>query len=149
MSGLNFKVQWFNVQVIYVGVSTPSDAGLCDTCESPCHKSCLKSSSESQHVMVCTLCYQKELMDRERRGTKRKQEKQASDMLAKSARRYKQAKIGDSVMVHLPELERGRCEFPNVHAVVLEINEAGMYKPRVYCWESTPETSLNHCQNPY
>ena len=70
-------------------VSTPSDAGLCDTCESPCHKSCLKSSSESQHVMVCTLCYQKELMDREMRGTKRKQEKQASDMLVKSARRYK------------------------------------------------------------
>ena len=67
-------------------------------------------------------------MDRERRGTKRKQEKQASDMLAKSARRYKQAKIGDSVMVHLPEVDRGRCEFPNVHAVVLEINEAGMYK---------------------
>ena len=67
-------------------------------------------------------------MDRERRGTKRKQEQQASDMLAKSARRYKQAKIGDSVMVHLPELDRGRCEFPNVHAVVLEINEAGMYK---------------------
>ena len=70
-------------------VSTTSEAGLCDTCDSPCHKSCLKSSSESQHVMVCTLCYQKELMDREMRGTKRKQEKQASDMLVKSARRYK------------------------------------------------------------
>ena len=68
-------------------------------------------------------------MDRERRGTKRKQEKQASDMLAKSARRYKQAKIGDSVMVHLPEVDRGRCEFPNVHAVVHEINETGMH----YC----------------
>ena len=31
-------------------------------------------------------------------------------------------------MVHLPEVDRGRCEFPNVHAVVLEINEAGMYR---------------------
>ena len=53
---------------------------------------------------------------------------QAQSMLTKSARRYKQAKVGDSVMVHLPELDRGRCEFPNVHAVVLEINEAGLYK---------------------
>jgi Fe-S-cluster formation regulator IscX/YfhJ len=26
------------------------------------------------------------------------------------------------------EVDRGRCEFPNVHAVVLEVNEAGMYK---------------------
>ena len=31
-------------------------------------------------------------------------------------------------MVHLPEVDRGRCEFPNDYAVVLEINEAGMYK---------------------
>ena len=49
-------------------------------------------------------------------------------MLQKSARRYKQAQVGDSVMVHLPEVDRGRCEFPNVHAVVLGINESGMYK---------------------
>ena len=49
-------------------------------------------------------------------------------MLAKSARRYKVAAVGDSVIVHLPEVDRGRCEFPNVHAVVLSINEAGMYK---------------------
>ena len=31
-------------------------------------------------------------------------------------------------MVHLSDEDRGRCEFPNVHAVVLDINEAGMYK---------------------
>jgi hypothetical protein len=29
-------------------------------------------------------------------------------MLLKSARRYKQANIGDSVMVHLPEVDRSR-----------------------------------------
>ena len=67
-------------------------------------------------------------MDEERRGTKRKQEQQATAMLAKSARRYKQANVGDSVMVHLPEVDRGRCEFPNVHAVVLSIIKAGLYK---------------------
>ena len=31
-------------------------------------------------------------------------------------------------MVHLPEVDRDVDEFPNVHAVVLEVNEAGMYK---------------------
>ena len=46
-------------------------------------------------------------------------------MLKRSARRYK---VGDSVMVHLPEVDRGRCEFPNVHAVVLSVNKSGMYK---------------------
>ena len=62
-------------------------------------------------------------MDRERRGAKRKQDQQAASMLLKSARRYKQANIGDSVLVHLPEVDRGRCEFPNVHAGALDINE--------------------------
>ena len=49
-----------------------------------------------------------------------------SSMLLRSARRYKQANIGDSVMVHLPEVDRGRCEFLNVLDVVLDKNEAGM-----------------------
>ena len=31
-------------------------------------------------------------------------------------------------MVHLPEVDRGHCEFPNVYAVVLSVNESGMYK---------------------
>ena len=64
-------------------------------------------------------------MDSERRVTKRRQELQAEDMLKRSARR---CKVGDSVMVHLPEVDRGRCEFPNFHAVVLSVNESGMYK---------------------
>ena len=67
-------------------------------------------------------------MTRREGGTKRKQEQQAQEMLAKSARPYRQAKVGDSVMVYLPEVDRGRCEFPNAHTVVTEINEAGMYK---------------------
>ena len=70
--------------------------------------------------LVFTLCYRKEVMDEERRGTKRKQEQQATAMLAKSARRYKQANVGDSVMIHLPEVDRGRCEFPNVHACCIK-----------------------------
>ena len=69
-------------------------------------------------------------MEQERRGTKRRQEEQAIFMLKKSARRYKQAQVGESVMVHIPEVDRGRCEFPNVYAVVLTIHESGMYKSR-------------------
>ena len=31
-------------------------------------------------------------------------------------------------MVHLPEVDRHMCEFPNVHVVVMEINDAGLQK---------------------
>ena len=85
-------------------LSSPSDTVHCSTCDSPSHKRCLQESIENSASKVCTICLQKEIMDKQRRGTKRKQEQQAAEMLAKSARRYKQAKVGDSVMVHLPYL---------------------------------------------
>ena len=31
-------------------------------------------------------------------------------------------------MIHLPEVDRGRYEFPNVHAVVLEVEDGGLYR---------------------
>ena len=31
-------------------------------------------------------------------------------------------------LLRVPNVGRGRCEFPNVRAVILDINEAGMYK---------------------
>ena len=31
-------------------------------------------------------------------------------------------------LLRVPNVDRGRCEFPNVCAVILDINEAGMYR---------------------
>ena len=31
-------------------------------------------------------------------------------------------------LLRVPNVERGRCEFPNVRAVILDIYKAGMYK---------------------
>ena len=78
--------------------------------------------------MICTLCYNSESMNRERQGTKRKQDLQAEYMLLKSARRYKEAVVGDSVMIHLPEVDSGRCEFPNIYMVILEVEEGCLYR---------------------
>ena len=58
----------------------------------------------------------------------RKQEQLGDSILIKFFRRYKKAVVGYSVMVHLSEVDRDRCEFPNVHAVVMELNDAGLYK---------------------
>ena len=78
---------------------------ICVNCQGPCHTKCLQQSLQNPDDKICSLCYTKEVMDNERRGTKRRQEQQAAEMLAKSARRYKVALVGDSVMVHLPEVD--------------------------------------------
>ena len=53
----------------------------CHTCEKALHDRCALKSLTSPENKVCNLCYQKESMDSERRGTKRRQEEQAEDML--------------------------------------------------------------------
>lgn len=47
--------------------------------------------------------------------------KQAEKMKAASAKRFPPANVGDTVMVPIPDVDRGRAEFPNVKAVVIEV----------------------------
>ena len=42
-------------------------------------------------------------------------------MLKNYAKRFPPAAIGDTVMVPIPDVDRGRAEFPNVKAVVIEV----------------------------
>ena len=46
-------------------------------------------------------------------------------MLENSAKRFKPAAVGDTVLVPIPDLDRGRCEYPNLKAVVLEEHSGG------------------------
>ena len=61
----------------------------------------------------------------QRAGAKRKQQDQADKMLERSAKRFKPAEINDTVLVPIPDLDRGRCDYPNIKAVVLEIHPGG------------------------
>ena len=81
-----------------------------------------------KETSLCKYCYQTECIESKRRGVKRKQEQQAAQMLEKSARRYSPALVGNSVCVYLSEVDRGRCEFPNILAVIMEITDDGMFK---------------------
>ena len=64
----------------------------------------------------------------QRLGAKRKAEQQAEAMLKQSAKRYKPAQTGDSVMVPIPDVDRGRADFLNLKGVVMEANSSGLYK---------------------
>ena len=64
----------------------------------------------------------KENIVKQREGAKRKQEEQADKMLEQSAKRFKPAEVGDSVMVPIPDVDRGRADFLNLTGVVMEAN---------------------------
>ena len=42
-------------------------------------------------------------------------------------KRFGEAKVGDTVLLAIPDLDRGRGEFPNLTAVVLEVQNGGLY----------------------
>jgi hypothetical protein len=48
--------------------------------------------------------------------------RQAEKMLRNSEKRFQPMDVGSTVMIPLPDVDRGRAEFPNVKAVVMEVN---------------------------
>ena len=94
-------------------------AKTCITCKKFCHQKCLVDDT------VCVVCHQQEQIYFQRQGAKRKEEEQANKMLERSAKRFKEAEVGDTVLVPIPDLDRGRCDYPNLKAIVLEKHPNG------------------------
>ena len=49
-------------------------------------------------------------------------------MLEKSVERFEPAVVGDTVMVPVPVVDRGWCEFRNVKAIVVECQSNALYR---------------------
>ena len=96
-----------------IGFTPGSKSGAlpCSVCSGICHGHCLVDLS-------CYLCSKSAELTIQRVGAKRKQQEQANRMLENSAKRFKPAAVGDTVLVPIPDLDRGRCEYPNLKAVV-------------------------------
>ena len=77
---------------------------------------------------LCQLCFNQLMMDEERGGAKRKTGEQAERMLEKSRSRYGEAEVGTTVLLAIPDVDKGRCELPNLKCVVLDKSEGGMYR---------------------
>ena len=56
-------------------------------------------------------------MDSERDDARKKTQMQADKMLEASRKRFGVAKVGDTVLLAIPDLDRGRCEFPHLTAI--------------------------------
>lgn len=72
--------------------------------------------------MLCHHCSNEERTATERNAAKEAQTKQAEKMLKNSGKRFPPQEIGATVMVPIPDVDRGRAEFGNVKTVVLEVS---------------------------
>ena len=102
----------------------------CDDCERLCHyrPECsvtLVNRSTDQTFMRCLPCHRVDSIKHERALATVAQQKQAASMLSSTAKKMKPGKEGDTVMVPIPDVDRGRAEFPNVAGVVMEVDSDG------------------------
>ena len=67
-------------------------------------------------------------MNNERGGARRKTAEQAERWVEKSRNRYGEAEVGATVLLAIPDVDKGRCELPNLKCVVLEKTGGGMYR---------------------
>ncbi|CAG5024424.1 unnamed protein product [Parnassius apollo] len=75
-------------------------------------------------------CIKRQIIDTNRKGAKDSLTVQANKMTALSNIKFSPCKIGDTVRVKIPDVDRGRGDFPNVLMVVLECNYDALYKLR-------------------
>lgn len=102
----------------------------CSECLNPLHNMCAKKG------MLCFLCFQKVNIANERCGALSGLESQAKRMLDYSNSRISEAKIGDTVRIPVPDVDRGKADARNILGVVMETSE-GFFKI------GTPDGILN------
>ena len=64
-----------------------------------------------------------------------------------SINRFSPAAVGDTVMVPIPDVDRGRAEFPNVKAVVIEVEILKAYKCAKNIYRRTAMLPINLVPN--
>ncbi|XP_068227685.1 SCAN domain-containing protein 3-like [Palaemon carinicauda] len=120
-------------QNIEQGRIAESCAINCNSCGQniPCHPSGQFCSTVNDNVddpVFCCLCTRNRSIQAERRESKIQQEKQAKIMKDKSVKCFKAVLAGDTVMVSIPLVGRGRAEFANAKAIITETMDGGTYK---------------------
>ncbi|KAK4879816.1 hypothetical protein RN001_007962 [Aquatica leii] len=83
---------------------------------------------EIEDQVIRSLCSRTDAIRDQRESAKTRLEKQAAKMLALSQQKLPSIKVGQNVVVKVPDVDRGRLAPRNVLAVVLSVNESGLYK---------------------
>lgn len=104
-----------------------SGANKCVNCGLYVHEICGSLDECTQHF-TCNRCIRKDRIITVREVAKIGLQKQAEQMVSLSNSKLAPVDIGKSVVVRVPDVDRGRLAPRNVLAVVMNINDSGLYQ---------------------
>lgn len=76
----------------------------------------------------CEICSKEFSISDNRKSAKRALDNQASKMIKRSNSKFPNCKVGDTVRVGIPDVDRGRGDFRNILMAIIEISDNGLYK---------------------
>ncbi|XP_050303513.1 SCAN domain-containing protein 3-like [Anthonomus grandis grandis] len=108
-----------------------SDSLRCSVCCLSIHIICgkaKKGNGGGEQSIICNRCLRNENISNVRVEAKGGLEKQAEKMIALSNSKLPPIDVGKTVIIRVPDVDRGRLAPRNVLAVVLSINDSGLYQ---------------------
>jgi hypothetical protein len=124
--------------IVMTNVAESTSLFKCGTCDYDCEETetcsiCSQLTHERCGIVedskvICKLCDKHQNIVQEREEAASSLKIQANKMIGISDRKHREAKVGSTVRIPVPDVDRGRGDTRSILAVVMEVNEDGFYK---------------------
>ena len=104
-------------------------AHTCIECGGTVHAICGKGDDEEGYgsKLTCNLCIKNEEFQQLKESIRQNTQKQAAKMIEQTQKKCPPVNVGDNVMIPIPLPDRPKCEFKNIVAVILDIEDGTSY----------------------
>ena len=86
-----------------------------------------------RHGVKCKLCQRKDNISEQREGAKKRQIREADKMLQNTQKRLKVVDVGHTVMIPVPDVDKGKIDQNQLPAIIMAITDAGLYQLGTRC----------------
>ena len=76
----------------------------------------------------CKLCQRKDNISVQREGAKKRQMREADRMIESTNKKLKVVEVGHTVMIPVPDVDKGKIDQNQLPAIIMAITESGLYQ---------------------
>ena len=89
------------------------------------HDECYQCAKDG---VKCKLCQRRDDIAAQREGAKKRQMREADRMIENTRKKLKVVDVGDTVMLPVPDVDKGKIDQNQLPAIIIEVTDSGMYK---------------------
>ena len=82
----------------------------------------------AKNAVKCKLCQRRDDIAAQREGAKKRQMREADRMIENTRKKLKVVYVRDTVMLPVPDVDKGKIDQNQLPAIIMEVTDSGMYK---------------------